>query len=138
MKLQYGKRLDPEKIFGSKVKSVAYHLGEDGNLLAVCLMDRNRIYAVSAVGPKNIVDLVRDLCESNYCMWATVSYNNRYIIELTQQAGLKLVENTKIAENILLANYPEYKDKIVFNVFNGLLTYSKIGSKDLPQVLCIS
>lgn len=138
MKLQYGKRLDPEKIFGSKVKSVAYHLDENDNLLAVCLMDRNRIYAVSAVGPKNIVDLVRDLCESNYCMWATISYNNRYIIELTQQAGLRLVESAKIAENILLANYPEYKNKIVFNVFNGLLTYSKIGSKDLPQVLCIS
>lgn len=135
---QYGRRLNKNKIFNNKINSVVYELDNKQNVVACCLIDRERIYSVAATNEDLIVNLVSDLCNNNYNVWATVSMSNKHIIDLSVKAGLRLVNDPETMRKILMANYPEYGNRIITKINGSYTTFSKLDSEDIEQVLLLS
>ncbi|MBP6945571.1 hypothetical protein KBB85_06160 [Patescibacteria group bacterium] len=134
----YGRRLDPTKVFNTKINSVAYELDQNSQVIACCLLDGERIYAVASSSADSIVKLVANLCEENYNVWATISTTSQRVIDLSVRAGLKLVNDPEIVKKVLVGNYPEYSGRLVLEKKADYMTFSKSDSEDPPQVLLIS
>jgi len=137
-KKSYGRRLDLDKLFNDKINSVVYEINNQNEVISCCLISGERIYAIASTNADSIVNLVRDLCQNNYSVWATISQSNRYLIDLAQKAGLKLIENPGIIEKILTNNYPEYIDRVLINEQGRHVTFTKKDSDDTEQVLLVS
>lgn len=135
---QYGRRLNPTKVFNTKINSVAYELDQNDEVVACCLLDGERIYAVASTNADSIVGLVANLCKENYNVWATISTTSQRVIDLSIRAGLKLVNDPEIINKVLIGNYHEYSGRLVIEKKGDYMTFSKSDSEDPPQVLLIS
>ncbi len=135
---QFGKRLDPGKIFNKRVNSVVYELDSDGKVISSALMDGQRMYAVASTSPENMIKMVSNLIKNNYSVWTTISSSRKYLIEMSKTAGLKLVSNPDLVSKVLVSNYPEYSDRIITEVKENYAVFSKKDSDDGPQVLLMS
>jgi len=51
---------------------------------------------------------------------------------------MHVVENEEIMRKILLSNYPQYKDKLVFEVKRQHTVFSRVDSEHAPQVIVLS
>lgn len=99
-KKSYGRRLDLNKLFNDKINSVVYEVNNQNEVVSCCLISGERIYAIASADTDSIVNLVRDLCQNNYTVWATISLSSRHIIDLAQKAGLKLINSPSMIEKI--------------------------------------
>ncbi|MDD2657246.1 MAG: hypothetical protein PHD04_01115 [Candidatus Pacebacteria bacterium] len=138
IKEKFGTRLEEDKLFNTKVKSVVYRLDEQENAVACCLLDSRRIYLASASDSSEMVNIVADLCEHNAGIWTTISLNRNLLFSLSLKAGLQPVTDPSVLRKILISNYPEYENRIVTETIRGRLVFTKSGSNDAPQMLFIS
>jgi len=134
---QFGKRLNPEKIFNKKVNSVFCEISE-GEVVSCALMDGERMYAVASASPERMIKMVSSLIKSNYNLWTTISDSRKYLIDMSKTAGLKLVDDPALIEKILVSNYPDYLGRIVVEKKGDHFVFTKKDSEDAPQALLMA
>ncbi|MEI7480146.1 MAG: hypothetical protein WCJ59_00790 [bacterium] len=135
IKLKFGKRFDPQKLFNSRINSVIYNQDIEGNITSCCLVNGERIYTVVSISPDGTQNILSNLCKNNYNIWTTVSINHKFLIDLGEKSGLKQVKDSDTIKKILTSNYPEYKGRLIISNQNNYTSFTKTDSNDKPQVL---